>query len=278
MGFDKEGNMRPVPKGCSMSSARLPCPFCGQIATLHTDENESKIACTDKACGVMPHSWWFRDRNKAIAAWNRRAVSLLTYPPFPSDNQILYWAARNDIGGSLSELRTIAEDLLTINFPPAESLAPDPRKGTPIDLVTFTLDVSDLLQWLRDNQHSGVAAIMDERERQIQTGFTAEHDDQHADGSIATCGWIIARGQAVAGCGWDSVHANNILRNHYGDRIHQLAIAGSLIAAEIDRLTRLQPESQPNNPAAAEVGRATPPVERDRPIAPPRNNRPRPYA
>lgn len=90
-------------------------------------------------------------------------------------------------------------------------------------------------------QQSGVGFIAAERRRQISVeGWTPEHDDAHADGSLP----LAAACYAVAA------------ENYYGlrqppplwpwarkwwkpaDRIRNLEKAGALIAAEIDRLLR----------------------------------------
>ena len=98
----------------------------------------------------------------------------------------------------------------------------------------------------------GVQRISDERMRQIlQEGFTAEHDDTHAEGELmaaATC-YMMAYQRGIEGANaqdlrelildlewpWDPhwwKPSPNPIRN--------LEISGALVAAEIDRLLRLK--------------------------------------
>ena len=244
----------PVPTPASAPSAirnpqsdipdLLPCPFCGESVYSHNEGDDSLAAwicgCDNTDCWCQPKTSYEGTEALAIAAWNRRA----TEPP-----------------------------------------APDPRKGTPMFLGTIAIDVSALEQWLLDNKNSGVAEILNERERQIHAkGHTAAtDDDRRGDGSLARFAGYIAREQPMCAL------ADHVLTKYADNRIHQLAIAGALIAAEIDRLTRLQQQKSGTfiqqlatgiENAGGRVKRvdATPPVERDRPIAPPRNTGPRPYA
>lgn len=93
----------------------------------------------------------------------------------------------------------------------------------------------------------GLNAIALERARQvIVEGWTPEHDDDHTDGSLAVAAACYAleegeRAQVVVDAvdpmdawpwhsDWD--------KRHKHPRLKQLAIAGALIAAEIDRLMR----------------------------------------
>jgi hypothetical protein len=112
--------------------------------------------------------------------------------------------------------------------------------------------------------------IEDERKRQIEReGWTAEHDDQHTDGSLAMAAALYASPvdklrlvKKCKDCGseetkdpwpwWDridpprggplvTVHAWDKRKKH--DRIRRLQIAGALIVAEIERLQRLKKEN-----------------------------------
>lgn len=102
----------------------------------------------------------------------------------------------------------------------------------------------------------GVMRIQEERRRQIEEeGWTPEHDDQHDAGQLAiaaACYLVeglpnIKLGEEIQrehgrftieawpfGARWDK------RKKH--DRIRRLEIAGALIAAEIDRLRRLEGE------------------------------------
>ena len=108
---------------------------------------------------------------------------------------------------------------------------------------------------------SGIDLIAAERQRQIeQKGMTPEHDDKHQDSSLAMVGafyaWpresifeinamddangkypIVSVSQySLWPVSWWEGHDKKVKR----DRKRQLAIAGALIAAEIDRLERLE--------------------------------------
>ena len=96
-------------------------------------------------------------------------------------------------------------------------------------------------------ERAGVDRIAAERQRQIeQEGFDAERDDGYTDGSLARAAAHYASpGDAllVEGIGvnknmwppaWDSVWD----KKDRFDRKRQLAVAGALIAAELDRLIR----------------------------------------
>jgi len=108
---------------------------------------------------------------------------------------------------------------------------------------------------------AGVEMIAAERRRQIEgEGWTASHDDGHSRGEMA----VAAAMYAVLGTDAtvDSPHTEPSCWIKPGDRLRELAKAGALIAAEIDRLlrnaipgTKLQPI--PGTRASSEVGRST---------------------
>lgn len=123
---------------------------------------------------------------------------------------------------------------------------------------------------MMDKSTSGVNLIAEERKRQIlEEGWSAEHDDEHTDGSLALAAVCYAtpvklfRMDELANAfhlsdpwprSWDSVWdkryrygAGRALRANYipdpktysdEERIDLLVKAGALIAAEIDRLLR----------------------------------------
>lgn len=109
----------------------------------------------------------------------------------------------------------------------------------------------------------GVALIASERERQVTgEGYTPEHDDEHQVGELALAAALYAtptllyeqRRYAVAVTFQDPwpweprfdgrPHNGNVLKANTAlpreARIRQLVKAGALIAAEIDRLERLE--------------------------------------
>lgn len=88
---------------------------------------------------------------------------------------------------------------------------------------------------------SGVVLIMSERARQMEEeGYDHAHDDSHSDGRLADVAGLVAQGKTDP---W------LITRMHADDRVRQLVISGALIAAEIDRLLRLEAASPENDDA-----------------------------
>jgi hypothetical protein len=84
---------------------------------------------------------------------------------------------------------------------------------------------------------TGVEMIAREREEQLAVrGFDAAHDDKHVEGELAQAAAFYAhpKGGVIFPETWDPKW--NKRDKHR--RIRQLAIAGALCAAEIDRLRR----------------------------------------
>lgn len=88
----------------------------------------------------------------------------------------------------------------------------------------------------------GLELIAEERKRQIEVeGWTDEHDDTHHRGEMARAAACYAlpgfwRSDAVIDMLWP--WSRNWWKPSRIDRIGELAKAGALIAAEIDRLHR----------------------------------------
>lgn len=86
---------------------------------------------------------------------------------------------------------------------------------------------------------TGIEIIADERKRQIESeGWSAEHDKQYTDGSlaIAAASYALAKGHLIPTFWpWDKKWWKPTPEN----RIKELAKAGALIAAEIDRIQNL---------------------------------------
>lgn len=88
---------------------------------------------------------------------------------------------------------------------------------------------------------SGVGLIAAERQRQIESeGWDWSHDDEHQLAEMARAAACYALPAPLRGVGavpnlwpWDEEWWKP------GDRVRELAKAGALIAAEIDRLLRL---------------------------------------
>jgi hypothetical protein len=102
---------------------------------------------------------------------------------------------------------------------------------------------------------NGVERIAAERKRQIEVeGWTPEHDDQHKEGqlALASIGYAYFAAQTKGDRNYDRRYATpeewpwslNWWKPSEGntvpDRIRELEKAGALIAAEIDRLIRLE--------------------------------------
>ncbi len=79
---------------------------------------------------------------------------------------------------------------------------------------------------------TGAQLITEERERQLQLGFDASHDDTHKNEALLHAARYCINGE---GWPWTGAGAYGIFKK---TRIRQLTIAGGLIAAEIDRLQR----------------------------------------
>lgn len=97
---------------------------------------------------------------------------------------------------------------------------------------------------------TGAEMIVIERQRQIsKEGYDQKHDDEHADCELISAALsyaVMARDQITHG---DKADPGFVCEMYWPfesaswkpkDRIHNLTIAGALIAAEIDRLQRLK--------------------------------------
>lgn len=91
---------------------------------------------------------------------------------------------------------------------------------------------------------TGIEIIAEERHRQIsKEGWTAEHDATHENGEMALAAATYALPESERRCGVcpHPVHwpwGLSWWKPTPEDRVRELAKAGALIAAEIDRLTR----------------------------------------
>jgi hypothetical protein len=97
---------------------------------------------------------------------------------------------------------------------------------------------------------TGVELIAEERQRQVEEeGWTPEHDDEHIQGMLAVVGglyaippqWRDVGGPAVSFDLVELMLQTPVARQWWNpkDRMRDLVRAGALIAAEIDRLQRL---------------------------------------
>lgn len=115
---------------------------------------------------------------------------------------------------------------------------------------------------MTDKKLSGIKLIAQERYRQIDAeGFGVEHDAGYVDSELAwaacyyampclistrcDCGalFLVTPEAMFSYTGWDKEWAKR--QGFSGDRIRDLAKAGALIAAEIDRLQRETPDPEP---------------------------------
>lgn len=91
---------------------------------------------------------------------------------------------------------------------------------------------------------TGVELIAEERTRQfVEKGYNHAYDAKHEDEELADVAAIVActyriNIQSFGFPEWVVETSSHIMRKWTDNRIHQLAIAGALIAAEIDRLQR----------------------------------------
>ena len=91
--------------------------------------------------------------------------------------------------------------------------------------------------------HRGIDLIFAERLRQEkEKGYDAAHDDRHAKGELADFALAILNGADPADYddpeSWVTEAYAHLHAKYAHDPICRLAIAGALIAAEIDRLQR----------------------------------------
>jgi hypothetical protein len=90
---------------------------------------------------------------------------------------------------------------------------------------------------------NGIEIIAAERQRQIeQEGWSAEHDDEHREGELGKAAACYAQPPEIGVRCQDWPWDRKWWKPTPSDRIRELAKAGALIAAEIDRLKR--PELQ----------------------------------
>lgn len=112
---------------------------------------------------------------------------------------------------------------------------------------------------------NGVAMIAAERQRQVEVeGWTGEHDAQHTNGEIAKAAAVYAMCAAVntypvsrSGL-WFQVWPWPWQWFKPKDRLRDLARAGALIAAEIDRVLAEEAQKATVDQILAKTQRATP--------------------
>lgn len=97
---------------------------------------------------------------------------------------------------------------------------------------------------------SGTDLIAAERRRQVSKGYDATHDDGHDDASLLTAAANIIydvdggthttdpEAEDDPDAEWFDRYAAKVQREHVADPVRRLVIAGSLLAAEVDRRNR----------------------------------------
>ena len=100
---------------------------------------------------------------------------------------------------------------------------------------------------------TGIELITAERKRQIEVeGWTTEHDDKHIKGEMVSLAALYAYpgnrykhldyySDSFFTATWPQTWDPKWWKPTPGDRTKELVKAGALIAAEIDRLQRLEP-------------------------------------
>ena len=106
---------------------------------------------------------------------------------------------------------------------------------------------------MEENSKTGVELIAEERQRQIEKeGWTPAHDDEHCDEELARVAALYALPDyfrlKANGSNLIKIYPINSWAAEWwkptpNNRIRELVKAGALIAAEIDRLQRLNPKS-----------------------------------
>lgn len=94
---------------------------------------------------------------------------------------------------------------------------------------------------------TGAELITAERATHAARGWTAENDDRQTLQQLIECAGLIIAGVSWNGdyrpgtdYEWPRERAEHVRKKYEADKVHRLAIAGALIAAEIDRLQRAE--------------------------------------
>lgn len=135
-------------------------------------------------------------------------------------------------------LDALGKDQFNKNKVAVRSIKDDFTAGAELVLTTFKM----LTFNTGDHGHELIA---DERQSQIQRGYDAKHDDKEIEGQLAKAAALYTADQTdlakhTSGLGWPWSEKSYPDKRGKIDRKRQLVIAGALIAAEIDRLQRLE--------------------------------------
>ena len=76
-----------------MSDELKPCPFCGGEAQVQHDyeRGEYRVLCFGDKCNLVPSTFFFEKKSRAISAWNTRIPDLSRLDALADE-----WAAEMD--------------------------------------------------------------------------------------------------------------------------------------------------------------------------------------
>lgn len=150
---------------------------------------------------------------------------------------------KNDIGAAQQKLSKLCsgEERWVMHIP----AQPDYDHDLVIGLALR--DADRMLEML-EGTSNGAAMIFEERTRQLfEEGWSAEHDDEHSHGELVLAAITYASSTlALWPVNFEDVWPWDHKWWKPSDHIRNLEKAGALIAAEIDRLKRLDPH--PSSP------------------------------
>lgn len=88
---------------------------------------------------------------------------------------------------------------------------------------------------------TGIELIAEERVRQVEKGYNAAHDDGIVCGQLVIAAFLILDDIATwPSTKWSLDLVDYVTTKYAGEPIRLLTIAGALIAAEIERLQRME--------------------------------------
>lgn len=181
----------------------------------------------------------FFTSSEARAATLRRAAQLLQAPALSDQDQEEPCGSCNGIG---LKRQPDGGTVPTFHCPTCKGTGkkpkPDPQCEGGGEVGTASLMFASITRKGRKGMN-GAELIAAERERQVsEEGWSPEHDDDHADGSLRRAAICYAR--LELGGGWDVPNDWPWEPESWKPRddITCLVKAGALIAAEIDRLQR----------------------------------------
>lgn len=260
-----------------------PCPFCGSAARYFGPLVESvprwtwEIQCrgchasvqatsleSSRAAGDAALAKWSQRSGSAVAAGftvMAAAGHFIVVGPVNPVSESRYLAIW-DRHGFMSKTR-LTEGALEVDNP-EDRITPEVRKAIGIALGWTGSKESVIRREQEDTP--GMRVVMAERRRQLDAeGWSAAHDDEHDDESLAIVAACYAAHGVAAPDGlvrvlvdangeprdaWPSSWGYEWDKRRKHPRLRKLAIAGALIMAEIDRLLRRSLAQPTVDPAA----------------------------